>query len=147
MIGSCPMGGLETRPLPGKMVEIAEVMNPRHFYAAYIFDQAETHQQDIQAVIEQAHQLGYPLRYWWLSDAMDLQGSPDRLIVCVHHPLHSENAGMDLYDALKEKGVNWDELDSAAVEEYVYYGKPVHSSVELNYPNGRRIFNDAQTEA
>jgi hypothetical protein len=56
---------------------------------------------------------------FWLSDAMDLQGSHDRLIVCVHYPSHSESAGMDLYNVLKEKGVIWDELDSAVVEEYV----------------------------
>jgi hypothetical protein len=79
---------------------------------------------------------------FWLSDAMDLQGSPDRLIVCVHHPSHSENAGLDLYDALKEKGIYWDELDSAVVEEYVYYGKHLNSSDDLNYPHGRRIFPD-----
>ena len=77
---------------------------------------------------------------------MDLQGSPDRLIVCVHHPSHSENSGIDLYDALKEKGVNWNELDSAVVEEYVYYGKPLDSSADLIDPDGRRIFPDAKTE-
>jgi hypothetical protein len=137
------MGGLENQPRNGKEMEI---MDPRHFYAAYVFDQAETHQQDILMLYAQAQHLGYPLRYWWLSDAMDLQGSPDLLIVCVHHPSHSENAGLDLYDVLKEKGVNWDELDSAVVEEYVYYGKPLDSAGDLSDPNGRRIFPDAKTE-
>jgi hypothetical protein len=143
MLGSDHMGGLETQ-LRDEME--AEIMAPHHFYAAYVFDQAETHQQDILTLINQAQHLGYPLRYWWLSDAMDLQGGPDRLIVCVHHPSHSENAGIDLYDSLKEKGVNWDELDSAVVEEYVYYGKPVDSSGDLSDPYGRRTFSDAKTE-
>jgi len=68
--------------------------------------------------------LGYPVRYWWISDAMELQGFPDRLIVCVHHPSTSEDAGMDLYDALKEKGVTWDDLEAAVVDEYRYLGNP-----------------------
>jgi hypothetical protein len=137
------MGGLENQPCYGMK---AEIMDPHHFYAAYVFNQAETHWQDILTLIEQAQRLRYPLRYWWLSDAMDLQGSPDRLIVCVHHPSHSENAGIDLYDVLKEKGANWDELDSAVVEEYVFYGKHLNSSDDLSYPYGRRIFPDAKTE-
>ena len=49
---------------------------------------------------EQARRFGYPVRYWWLSEAVDLQGFPDRLIVCAHHPSRDEDAGMDLYDAL-----------------------------------------------
>ena len=137
------MGGLETQLRDGNR---AEIMDPRHFYAAYVFDQAETHQQDILTLIEQAQHFGYPLRYWWLSDAMDLQGSPDRLIVCVHHPSHSENAGIDLYDELKKMGVDWDELDSAVVEEYIFYGKPFVFSSDLTNPNGRRIFPEAKTE-
>jgi len=95
---------------------------------------------------EQAQRLGYPLRYWWLSDAMDLQVSPDRLIVCVHHPSTTEDAGCDLYDALKEKGVYWGELDSAVVEEYVYLGKPLGSPGDLSDPYGRRIFPDTKTD-
>ncbi|MDR3577953.1 MAG: hypothetical protein P4L50_29155 [Anaerolineaceae bacterium] len=137
------MGGLETQPRYGKKEEI---LDPHHFYAAYVFDQAEAHRQDILTLIEQAQRLGYPLRYWWLSDAMDLQGSPDRLIVCIHHPSTAEDAGCDLYDALKEKGVYWDELDSAVVEEYVDYGKPLDSPGDLSDPDGRRIFPDTKTD-
>jgi hypothetical protein len=61
-------------------------LDPRHFYAAYVFDQAHKRQEDITTLVEQAQDLGYPVRYWWLSEAMDLEGCPDRLIVCVHHP-------------------------------------------------------------
>jgi hypothetical protein len=62
---------------------------------------------------------------------MDLQGAPDRLIVCVHHPSRSEDAGMDLYNALKGKEINWDDLDAAAVEEYRFMGMPVIELVDL----------------
>ena len=55
------------------------------------------------------------MRYWWLSDAMELQGYPDRLIVCVHHPSSSEDAGMDLYEALVSQGITWNDLEAAAV--------------------------------
>jgi len=137
------MGGIENQQRYGKK---AEIVDPHHFYAAYVFDQAETHRQDILMLIEQAQRLGYPLRYWWLSDAMDLQVSPDRLIVCVHHPSTTEDAGCDLYDALKEKGVYWGELDSAVVEEYVYLGKPLGSPGDLSDPYGRRIFPDTKTD-
>jgi hypothetical protein len=137
------VGGLENK-LPYGME--AEIMGPHHFYAAYVFDQDEAHQQDIQTLINQAQQLAYPLRYWWLSDAMDLQGSTDRLIVCVHHPSVSEDAGTDLYDVLKEKGVDWDELDSAIIEEYLSFGRRVKDLVDLCDSNGRRIFPDAEAE-
>jgi hypothetical protein len=74
-----------------------ELCCSNHFYAAYVFDQAETHKGDITTLIDEAQRLGYPVRYWWLSQAIDIQNIPDRLIVCVHHPSKDENAGMDLY--------------------------------------------------
>lgn len=95
-----------------------EDLDPRHFYAAYVFDQAHERQDDIATLIERAQHLGYPVRYWWLSEAMALQGYPDRLIVCVHHPSSDSDAGMDLYETLKEHQVTWDELEAAAVGEY-----------------------------
>ena len=143
MLRFCYMRGIEN----GRQFESkAEILDPHHFYAAYVFDGAEKHQQDIQALIEQAQQLGYPLRYWWLSSAMDLQGDTDRLIVCVHHPSHSEDAGMDLYDALNRQQVCWDELDSAVVEEYGYLGHPVKSLEDINYPEGNHLFPDIKNE-
>ena len=62
---------------------VKENLDPRHFYAAYVFDDAATRQRDVAVLIHEAQQLGYPVRYWWLSEAMELQGSPDRLIVCL----------------------------------------------------------------
>jgi hypothetical protein len=109
----------------GDLGQAEDDLDPRHFYAAYVFDQAHEREDDVATLIEQAQQLGYPLRYWWLSQAVDLQGSPDRLIVCVHHPSMAEDAGMDLYEALEERQVTWDGLEAAAVDEYRLLGKPV----------------------
>ncbi|MCJ7722923.1 MAG: hypothetical protein MUP03_02205 [Anaerolineales bacterium] len=117
-----------------------EFLDPHHFYAAYIFDSANEREQDVQVLIEQAQRLGYPVRYWWLSDGMELQGFPDRLIVCVHHPSSSEDTGIDLYDTLKERRVAWDDLEAAVLEEYRYLGKPVEGLGDLRSPHGNRLF-------
>ena len=93
------------------------------------------------SIVDQADQLGYPMRYWWLSQVMNLQGSPDRLIVCVHHPSSTENAGMDLYDSLANQQVNWDDLDSAAMEEYCVSGKPVTGLEDICLPGGQPLFS------
>jgi hypothetical protein len=113
-----------------------ELCCSNHFYAAYVFDQAETHRRDITTLIDEALRLGYPVRYWWLSQAMEIQDSPDRLIVCVHHPSNDENAGMDLYSALQERQVFYDELDAAVVEEYVYLGRRVANIEDIAQPEG-----------
>jgi hypothetical protein len=117
-----------------------EILSDRHFYAAYVFDQAESRQADIQVVLQHATRLGYPVRYWWLSDAMDLQGYPDRLIVCVHHPSSSEDAGMDLFEALRAAEVNWDDLDAAVLEEYRDFGRPVDEISKFALPGGTLLF-------
>ncbi|MCK4978632.1 MAG: hypothetical protein KAS36_16980 [Anaerolineales bacterium] len=113
---------------------------PGHFYAAYVFDQAETRAHDVETIIKQAQQLSYPVRYWWLSEAMELQGFPDRLIVCVHHPSTSEDAGMDLYDALEEQEINWDDMEAAALDEYRYLGKSVAEPGNIRRPGGAFLF-------
>lgn len=118
-----------------------EILDPRHFYAAYIFNQAEAH--SLNQVVEKSVQLGYLVRYWWLSEAMDLQGSEDRLIICVHHPSDSEEAGSDLYEALREENVIWDDFEAATVEEYGRYGKPVEKSAHLQSPDRHYLFPDA----
>lgn len=137
------MGDIENRSFPE--VE-TEIFNPHHFYAAFVFDRANERETDIRTLIEEAQELGYPIRYWWLSDAMELQDCPDRLIVCVHHPSTSENAGMDLYDKLKEKQVVWDDLESAAMDEYSILGAPVIGPANLRSPNGERLFPHATLE-
>ena len=117
-----------------------EVLLPGHFYAAYVFDQAETRAHEVETIIKQAQQLGYPVRYWWLSEALELQGFPDRLIVCVHHPSSSEDAGMDLYDALEEQEITWDDLEAAALDEYRYLGKQIADSRNIRWPDGACLF-------
>lgn len=120
-----------------------EPLDPHHLYAAYVFDQAETQQKDIAAVIREARRLGHPVRYWWLSETMEVDlvnsGLGDRLIVCVHHPAGGENAGMDLYEALTQRGAKWDGLEAAAVEEYFYYSKTATGPNGIRTPDGRLI--------
>jgi len=117
-----------------------EDLDPRHFYAAYVFDQAHKRQGDVAPLIEQAQQFGYPVRYWWLSKTMKLHGHPDRLIVCVHHPSLAEDAGMDLYEALKEQQVTWNDLEAAAVGEYHVFGKPIEGPEVICNPDGTPLF-------
>ncbi len=119
---------------------LVEILRPGDFYAAYIFDQAISREADITRVISQAKELGYPLRYWWLSQAMDIMGSPDRLIVCVHHPGGNSDAGMDLYQALHNEGVTWDDLEAAAMDEYMFLGTTIRSHGEIITPDARPLF-------
>jgi hypothetical protein len=117
-----------------------EHLDPRHYYAAYVFDGAERREHDVTTLVEEARRLGYPVRYWWLSDALDLQGEPDRLIVCVHHPSGDENAGMDLYDTLTDKRVTWDDLEAAAFEEYRAFSQPLRGPGAIYKPDGVALF-------
>jgi hypothetical protein len=126
--------------------QAGEDLDPRHFHAAYVFDQAHERRDDVSTLIEQAQQLGYPMRYWWLSQAIDLRGSPDRLIVCVHHPSSAEDAGMDLYEALRERQVSWDDMEAAAVDEYRLLGKPVEGLEVICRPDGTPLFAPATRE-
>ena len=123
-----------------------EDLDPRHFYAAYVFDGAHERGDDIATLVEQAQQLGYPVRYWWLSEAMELHGHPDRLIVCVHHPSSAADAGMDLYETLKEHEVTWDDLEAAAVAEYRYFGKPIGGTEVICTRDGAPLFRAAVVE-
>jgi len=117
-----------------------ENLNPRHFYAAYVFDQAYERQDDVVTLIEQAQHLGYPVRYWWLSEVIELQNHADRLIVCVHHPSSSSDAGMDLYEVLKEHEVTWNDLEAAAVGEYCLFGKPIKDPETIHWPDRIPLF-------
>ena len=120
-----------------------ENLDPRHFYAAYVFDQAETRKQDVATLLEHARRFNYPVRYWWLSEVIELQDYPNRLIVCVHHPSATEDAGMDLYEALKEHQATWDDLEAAAVDEYQYLGKPIKGPADIRWPNKTSLFPQA----
>ena len=122
-----------------------EVFKPPHFRAAYIFDQPADHFDDIDLLIEKARELDYPVSYWWLSQAMYLQGAPDRLIMCVYHPSSGGDAGLDLFDALREKGATWTDLEAATFDEYINLGKPVSywSGVfSIKEPDGWYLFPD-----
>jgi len=46
----------------------AENLDPQYFYTAYAIDRAHKRELDVKAVIEQASELDYPVRYWWLSN-------------------------------------------------------------------------------
>jgi hypothetical protein len=135
------MSDLERRPERNQ--ELDEILDPRHFYAAYIFNQAHEREGDITTLVEQARQLGYPVRYWWLSAAMELRGHPDRLIICAHHPSSAGDAGMDLYETLKESQTTWDGLEAAAMDEYCAFGKPIEGSEVISKPDGTLLFPPA----
>jgi hypothetical protein len=125
-----------------------EPLDARHYYAAYIFDNADRRKHDITAVIEEAQKFAYPVRYWWLSDAMDLRDAPDRLIVCVHHSVTGEDAGMDLYERLQHLQIEWDDLDTATVEEYLFLSRPIGEPSSIAWPDGRALFpSDPSQEA
>ncbi|MBN1814477.1 MAG: hypothetical protein JXA14_21735 [Anaerolineae bacterium] len=123
--------------------EPGEDLNPRHFYAAYVFHKAHERQSDVAALVEQARELGYPVRYWWLSEAMHLGGGSDRLIVCVHHPSWDADAGMDLYNALRRQGVDWNALEAAAFSEYLCLGKPIKGPKAICKPDRTPLFPQA----
>jgi len=103
------------------------------FLAAYIFDEPHDRQTDVGLLVEKAVELGYQVRYWWLSDAVPLWG-PDRLIVCVRHLEDGVDAGMDLYRALKEAGAMWGELEAAAPHEWELLGREIGAHREICLP-------------
>lgn len=130
------MNHIERRPKPPH----EEALDPLHFYAAYVFGNVHERQREIAAVVSSAQRLGYPVRYWWLSQAMALEDAPDRLIVCVHHDSYSEEAGLDLYDALKDQEVQWDFLEAASIEEYCAYGRVTEGAHAVRMPDGTPLF-------
>ncbi len=71
---------------------------------------------------------------------MDLQGYSDRLIICVHHPSTAFDAGMDLYDALTEQECRWDDLEAAALFEYLSYGQPISNTLRIRLPTGLLLY-------
>lgn len=125
----------------------AETLDPRHFYAAFIFDKARKRYKDVATVVNDASQFGRPVRYWWLSETMNLAGFPDRLIVCVHHPSAAADAGMDLYKQLKADGASWDGLEAAHVDEYRELGKPVAVPDAIYDPEGLLLYPPAEEES
>jgi len=41
-----------------------------YLYAAYIFDEPHERETDVGLVVEKAVEMGYQVRYWWLSNAI-----------------------------------------------------------------------------
>lgn len=117
-----------------------EIMDRSHFYAAFVFDCPDTRALDIKALIWHAQQLGYPVRYWWLSETMKLHDTPDRLIVCVLHPTMIEFTGNYLSDRLLKDHFSWDALEGASMEEYCRFGKPVSMLDDIRLPEGQPLF-------
>ena len=145
------MGTPEQRLPTGIGDQLAkENFDARHFYAAYVFDNAPTRRRDVSVLIHEAQRLGYPVRYWWLSEAMELQGSPDRLVVCVHHPALGEDAGMDLYNVLSQAAqkhkVTWDGLEAAHVDEYRQFGKIITRPDNIFGTDGTLLFPESETD-
>ena len=135
-----------TTPESGESEPAAEICDPRHFYAAHVYEEAMVQRDDVTAVVEQARALGYSVRYWWLSEVLALDGdSSDPLIVCVHCPSGEEDAGMDLYRALRQREVAWDSLEAASVEEYRRFGKVITQANEIFKPDGNALFPEVST--
>jgi hypothetical protein len=74
----------------------------------------------------------------------DTNEVPDRLIVCVHHPSRDEDAGIDLYESLQEKNVQWAALEAATFEEYVTFGKSVSRPAAIDRADGKVLFPELQ---
>ena len=47
---------------------------------------------------------------------------------------------MDVYDALTERGVRWDDLGVAALEEYRRFGKPINALADIHTTDGTILF-------
>jgi hypothetical protein len=71
---------------------------------------------------------------------MDLQNTPERLIVCVHHLSGDEDAGMDLYKTLAKLKISWSDLEAAAPDEYKQFGKLIDSAEDICLPDGNSLF-------
>jgi hypothetical protein len=78
---------------------------------------------------------------------MELQGNPDRLIVCMHRPSPARDAGMDLCEVLEEHQVTWNGLEAAALDEYRLLGKPVEGPEVISRRDGTRHFPPVNGES
>jgi hypothetical protein len=111
---------------------------------AYIYDQPKFYEQDIVTFIEQARVLDYPLRYWWLSDAIPIGGYediPDRLILGINTRARGEEAGFDLYQALEAEDIYWNEHEAASYREYALLGKRLSEVADIQTPSGESLFD------
>ena len=54
---------------------------------------------------------------------------------------------MDLYEALKEQQVDWNDLEAAVVGEYCLFGKPIEDPEVIYWPDGIPLFPPATKES
>src|SRR5512141_1330023 len=119
-----------------------EVLDPRHFYAAYVFEYATLRGHDVAVLLDQARQFECPVRYWWASETTNLTGAFDRLVVCVHHPSLTKAVEMHgiLRQAAARHQVVWDEFDAAKLDEYRTHGKVIVAPQDIAKPDGTPLF-------
>ena len=91
-------------------------------FLAFIFDPPlDGKLAAINTVVEEAHRRGREVRCWMINN---------RLILCVAVPDAGVDTGMDLYNALRTRGVIWSELECAAPSEF-YRAPAVPSGYKL----------------
>jgi len=129
-------GGLGEQPA-------GETLDPRHFYAAYVFEYAALRGRDVAVLVDQAHRFECPVRYWWASATTNLKGAFDRLIICVHHPSLGKAVEMHglLRQAAAKHQVAWDDFEAAALDDYSTYGKVIDAPENIAEPDGTPLFH------
>ena len=119
-----------------------ETLDPRHFYAAYVFEHAAVRGRDVAALVDHAHRFECPIRYWWASATTNLKGAFDRLIVCVHHS--SVVKGAEMHGILRQAAANhevaWDDFEAAKLDEYRTLGKAIVAPQDIAKPDGTPLF-------
>ncbi len=141
--------GAEFPTLPAVSEELAteETLDAADEYVAYVFENAYLYGHHIATLVSAARQCGYPVRVWWQSEVMDLEGYPDSLMVCVHFPAPDSVKGADLsvefQKTLLGYGVMWDERDRVTMAEYRRYGQQIAGAAAICRPDGTPLFTAA----
>ena len=81
-------------------------------FLAFIFDPPfEEKVMWMNAVVEESHQRGYEVRFWFFRK---------RSIICAAllNVDVDADTGTDLYRALQARGVEWDDLEAAETDEF-----------------------------
>ena len=123
-----------------------EILDPRHFYAAYEFQYAAVRGRDVAVLLDHARRYECPVRYWWVSETANrkgVQGAFDILIVCVHHSSIVKGAEMHaiLRQAAAEHQVAWDDFEAAKLDDYRTLSKPIVTPQDIARPDGTPLFS------
>ena len=123
-----------------------EILDPRHFYAAYEFQYAAVRGRDVAVLINHARRFECPIRYWWASETANRKGAKgafDRLIVCAHHA--SMTTAIEMHGILRQAVANhevaWDDFEAAKLDDYRRYGKAIVASQDIAQPDGTPLFS------